>query len=108
MRLRLYTTISVFIFFILYCFTEIGVLIVLIFAALKMRKPVNRLCQLWAKSVFLITGKKFKITGLEYIRKVAPFHLDGERYFSYNFDVGLNSAGPMIIYNPHGPHFFRT
>jgi 1-acyl-sn-glycerol-3-phosphate acyltransferase len=34
-----------------------------------MRKPIYILSQLWAKSVFLIMGKKFRITGKEYLNK---------------------------------------
>lgn len=73
MRLRLYTLISILIFGVLYCFTAIGVFIVLIFATLKMREPIIVLSQLWAKSVFLIMGKKFVVHGMENIRK-------GEKY----------------------------
>jgi len=73
MRLRLYSLISVLIFAILYCITAIGVFIVLIFASLKMRKPIKVISQLWAKSVFLLIGKKFKVHGMENIGK-------GEKY----------------------------
>jgi len=73
MRLRLYGVISIFIFAVLYCFTAIGVFIVLIFAALKMRTPIRVLSQFWAKSVFVIIGKKFRVHGMENIRK-------GEKY----------------------------
>jgi 1-acyl-sn-glycerol-3-phosphate acyltransferase len=73
MRLRLYSLFSVLIFAILYCITAIGVFIVLIFASLKMRKPIKILSQLWAKTVFLLIGKKFKVHGMENIRK-------GEKY----------------------------
>jgi 1-acyl-sn-glycerol-3-phosphate acyltransferase len=69
MRLRPYAVISAIIFAILYCVTAIGVFIVLIFASLKMKKPIRVLTQLWAKSVFLIIGKKFKVHGIENIRK---------------------------------------
>ena len=62
MRSRLYSVISILVFAILYCYTAIGVFIVLIFAFLKMRKPITFLSQIWAKSVFLIMGKKFKVT----------------------------------------------
>jgi 1-acyl-sn-glycerol-3-phosphate acyltransferase len=73
MRLRFYPFISVFSFAILYSVTAVGVLIVLIFASLKMRKPIKVLSQLWAKSVFVLIGKRFKVYGMENIRK-------GERY----------------------------
>ena len=73
MRSRLYSVISIPVFAILYCFTAIIVFIVLIFATLKLRRPISFLSQFWAKSVFLIMGKKFKVHGREYIRT-------GEKY----------------------------
>ena len=73
MRFRLYELISVLIFGVLYGLTAIGVFFVLIFATLKMKKPITVLSQLWAKSVFLIMGKKFNVHGMENIRK-------GEKY----------------------------
>jgi 1-acyl-sn-glycerol-3-phosphate acyltransferase len=73
MRSRLYSVISIPVFAVLYCFTAIVVFIALIFASLKMRRPIRFLSQLWAKSVFVIMGKKFKVHGREYIRT-------GEKY----------------------------
>ena len=73
MRSRLYSVISIPVFAVLYSYTAIVVFIVLIFASLKLRKPIIFLSQLWAKSVFIIMGKKFKVHGREYIRT-------GEKY----------------------------
>jgi 1-acyl-sn-glycerol-3-phosphate acyltransferase len=69
MRSRFYAVISVLAFGILYCYTAIGVLIVLILSLLHIKKPIPFLFQNWAKSVFLLIGKKFIISGKEYIRK---------------------------------------
>jgi 1-acyl-sn-glycerol-3-phosphate acyltransferase len=65
--------VSTSIFAVLYCFTAIGVLVALIFATLKMKKPIYFISKVWAKTVFLIMGKKFKVHGMENIRK-------GEKY----------------------------
>lgn len=73
MRSRLYTVISIPFFAILYFYTAIGVFIILIFAWFNLRRPIRFLSQVWAKSVFLIMGKKFKIYGKENIKK-------GEKY----------------------------
>lgn len=73
MRSRLNVFVSISIFTILYCYTAIGVLVVLIFAALKMKQPIYFIARIWAKSVFIIIGKKFKIHGIENIMK-------GEKY----------------------------
>lgn len=67
MRTRLYSVFSVAIFAILYCYTAVWVLIILIFAWLHMKKPISLISQFWAKSVFVIIGKKFIIQGKENI-----------------------------------------
>ena len=46
MRSKLYTFITILLFAILYCYTAIGVLIVLIFAWLKMKGPIRILTKL--------------------------------------------------------------
>jgi 1-acyl-sn-glycerol-3-phosphate acyltransferase len=69
MRSRLYAVSSILLFGILYLYTAIGVFIVLILALLHLKAPIRKLIQLWAKSVFLILGKKFKIYGKENIEK---------------------------------------
>ena len=100
MRSRLYSLISIAVFAILYSYTAIGVLIVLIFASLKMRQTIKFLSQFWAKSVFLIMGKKFKVHGMENIRK-------GEKYIlvanhSSLFDiVAIMSFYPGISWFGH-------
>ncbi len=65
MRSRLYAVISLLIFAILYCYTAVGVMIVLVLSWLNMKETVKKLIQLWAKSVFLIMGKRFRIHGKE-------------------------------------------
>lgn len=63
MRSRLYAIISVFLFGLLYCFTAIIVLVILIFVTLRMKKTVALISQFWAKAVFVLIGKKIRITG---------------------------------------------
>ena len=69
MRSKFYAIISIPIFAILYGFTAIGVFIVLIFSWLSMKVPIRFLLQFWAKTVFLIIGKKFRVQGKENIKK---------------------------------------
>jgi 1-acyl-sn-glycerol-3-phosphate acyltransferase len=73
MRSRLYAVISVVLFAILYCVTAIGVFFVLILAWLNLKRPIRFLFKVWAKAVFLIIGKPFRVFGKENIKK-------GERY----------------------------
>lgn len=69
MRSRLYAVFSILLFGILYVYTAIGVFIIFIFALLHFRGPIRFLSHQWAKSVFLILGKPFKIYGKENIDK---------------------------------------
>ena len=69
MRSRLYAVLSIIIFGILYCYTAVGVLIILILALLKLKGPIHVITQLWAKSVFIIMGKNFRVQGKENINK---------------------------------------
>jgi 1-acyl-sn-glycerol-3-phosphate acyltransferase len=69
MNPRLYPFISAPVFAVLYFFTAITVLILLILAFLQMKGPIRLLSQLWAKSVFIIIGKRFRVDGKENIKK---------------------------------------
>ena len=69
MRSRLYAVISIPLFGILYFYTAIVVFIILIFALLSLKGPIRFLSQMWAKSVFLVLGKKFTVIGRENIDK---------------------------------------
>jgi 1-acyl-sn-glycerol-3-phosphate acyltransferase len=69
MRSRLYAAVSIPVFGILYFYTAIGVFFILILAWLHMKRPIRFLSQAWAKSVFLIIGKKFVVYGKENIDK---------------------------------------
>jgi 1-acyl-sn-glycerol-3-phosphate acyltransferase len=69
MRSILFVVISVLLFGILYFYTAIGVLIILILALLNLKGLIRAIMQLWAKSVFFILGKKFHVSGKENINK---------------------------------------
>lgn len=69
MRQKFYSLISILVFGILYIYTAFGVLINLILAFLNLKSPIHTISMIWAKSVFLIMGKKFVVTGKEYLSK---------------------------------------
>ena len=69
MRSKLYAVVSIPVFGLLYLFTAIVVLIILLFALLHKKEIVRLISQFWAKSVFIMIGKKFRITGKENISK---------------------------------------
>lgn len=100
MRSRLYAIISITIFAILYCFTAIGVLVVLIFAAFKMKEPIYVIARIWAKSVFLIMGKRFKVHGMENIRKGDKYILVANHASLFDI-VAIMSFYPGISWFGH-------
>lgn len=75
MRSGIYSVLTVLLFGILYFYTAIGVLIVLIFALINIKTPIRMIFQFWAKSVFYILGKRFVISGKENINKKKKYIL---------------------------------
>jgi len=69
MRSRIYAIVSLPVFGILYCYTALIVFFSLIFSWLTLRKSRVFFSKIWAKGVFLIIGKKFKVHGRENIQK---------------------------------------
>jgi 1-acyl-sn-glycerol-3-phosphate acyltransferase len=100
MRSRLYAVISIPVFIILYSYTACGVFIVLIFAWLKMKRPIHFLIKIWAKSVFLIIGKKFRISGKENIEKDRRYILVANHASLFDI-VAIMSFYPEVSWFGH-------
>jgi 1-acyl-sn-glycerol-3-phosphate acyltransferase len=100
MRSRLYSVISIPVFAILYCYTAIGVFIVLVFASFGIRRPISLLSQFWAKTVFLIMGKRFKVSGRENIRKGVKYILIANHASLFDI-VAIMSVYPGITWFGH-------
>ena len=100
MRSRLYAVFSILVFGILYCYTAVGVLIVLILTLLHLKKAVRFLFQLWAKSVFMIVGKKFRVYGKENIKKGGRYILVANHASLFDI-VAITSFYPGISWFGH-------
>jgi 1-acyl-sn-glycerol-3-phosphate acyltransferase len=100
MRSRLYAVLTILIFGILYCYTAIGVLIILILTLFHLKKPVSFLFQIWAKSVFIIMGKKFRISGIENINKSKRYILVANHASLFDI-VAITSFYPGISWFGH-------
>jgi len=74
-KIRIYSILTVLAFGILYLFTAILVIIGLPFVFLKMKKVVRFEMRFWAKSAFLIIGKKLHVEGQENIKKNGKYIL---------------------------------
>jgi 1-acyl-sn-glycerol-3-phosphate acyltransferase len=100
MRSRFYAVLSILLFGILYCYTAVGVVIVLILSFLHLKKPVSFLFQMWAKSVFLIMGKKFRVFGKENIIKGEKYILVANHASLFDI-VAITSFYPGISWFGH-------
>ncbi|MCX6326686.1 MAG: lysophospholipid acyltransferase family protein [Bacteroidia bacterium] len=100
MRSRLYAVISIPLFAILNCYTAICVFIILIFAWLHLKGPIRFLSQLWAKSVFLIIGKKFRVHGKENIKKEEKYILVANHASLFDI-VAIMSFYPGVSWFGH-------
>jgi 1-acyl-sn-glycerol-3-phosphate acyltransferase len=67
-RVSLYTILSLLVFASLYLVTIILILIALFFAYLGLRKAMYTMINVWARSVFVIMGKKIRIVGKDNIQ----------------------------------------
>lgn len=74
-RIRVYTFLTVSAFGILYLFTGIVVIILIPLAFLRLKDTVRFIMRFWARSVFLIIGKKLHIEGRENIKKNGKYIL---------------------------------
>jgi len=68
-RSRFYGVISVAVFFFLYLHTAICVLLVLLVAPFNRSNPIRRIMRFWARSIFLMLGKRLRVTGIENIEE---------------------------------------
>ena len=74
-KIRIYTFLTVLAFGVLYLFTGIVVIILILLALLRQKRAVRLTMQFWAKSAFLIIGKKLYVEGKENIRKGGKYIL---------------------------------
>jgi 1-acyl-sn-glycerol-3-phosphate acyltransferase len=100
MRSRLSSVISVPVFALLYCYTAIWVFIILIFAWLHLKGPIRLFSQVWAKSVFVIIGKKLHVTGKENINRNCRYILVANHASLFDI-VAIMSFYPGISWFGH-------
>jgi 1-acyl-sn-glycerol-3-phosphate acyltransferase len=74
-RIRIYTFLTVLAFGVLYLFTGLIVIVLVPLAFLRQKRAVRLVMQFWAKSAFIIIGKKLHIEGKENIKKTGKYIL---------------------------------
>jgi len=100
MRPKLYAVISILLFAILYCYTAIGVFIILIFAFIRIKGPIRFLSQFWAMSVFFIIGKRLHVQGRENISKDQRYILVANHASLFDI-VAIMSFYPGVTWFGH-------
>ena len=75
-----------------------------LFQRLRILLMVPKGTHIYDKRVNYYQTEKLSI---EFPEKV-PFHVDGELYFSENFEINLLPCALRVIYNPEGNHFFKV
>lgn len=100
MRSRLYAILTIPVFGVLYCYTAIIVLVILVLAWLNLKKPIHILSGFWAKSVFPIMGKKFRVHGKENINKKEKYILVANHASLFDI-VAIMSFYPGISWFGH-------
>lgn len=97
---RINKFLSVPVFGLLYIYTGIGVLIVLLLTWLNARKAVDIMIRLWAKSVFLVMCKRLHISGKENIKRSEKYILIANHASLFDI-VAIVSFFPEVSWFGH-------
>jgi 1-acyl-sn-glycerol-3-phosphate acyltransferase len=94
------TFLSVLVFAFLYSYTAVGLFFVVVLSWFNAKKPVQFLCRIWAKSVFLIMGKKLTIHGKENIDKNRKYIILANHASLFDI-VAITSFYPEVSWFGH-------
>lgn len=94
------TFLSVLVFAFLYSYTAVGLFFVVVLSWFNAKKPVQFLCRIWAKSVFLIMGKKLTIHGKENIDKSRKYIILANHASLFDI-VAITSFYPEVSWFGH-------
>lgn len=99
-RINIYKVLSVAAFGLMYFFTAVMILFGLPFIFMKRRKTVKFLMRIWAKTIFLIIGKRLHVQGLENIRNDLHFILVANHASLFDI-IAIVSVIPDISWFGH-------
>lgn len=85
---------------ILYSYTAVGVVVVFILSSFRAKKPVQFLCRIWAKSVFIVMFKKLSVSGKEHIDKNRKYILLANHASLFDI-VAITSFYPNVSWFGH-------
>lgn len=99
-RITIYKVLTVLAFGLMYLFTAFMILIGLPFIYLKRKKAVKFMMRLWAKSIFLIIGKKVEVQGSKNIHNDLRFILVANHASLFDI-IAIVSVIPDISWFGH-------
>lgn len=97
---RIYTLITIPAFGILYVYTGIGVLLMIILSWIKAKKPIQILTRVWARSIFLIMCKRLRVQGKENISKTEKYIVVANHSSLFDI-VAISSFYPEVSWFGH-------
>jgi 1-acyl-sn-glycerol-3-phosphate acyltransferase len=100
MRSRIYALLSVPAFGILYLFTTIMITIILIPVSLRWKSAIRFLSGVWARTVFVLMGKRFRVNGKENLQKNKKYILVANHASLFDI-VAIMSFYPGISWFGH-------
>lgn len=99
-RSHIYTIITIPVFGILYVYTGIGVLLMIILSWINAKKPIQVLTRVWARSIFLIMCKRLRVQGKENIN-IAKKYIVVANHSSLFDIVAISSFYPEVSWFGH-------
>jgi 1-acyl-sn-glycerol-3-phosphate acyltransferase len=100
MNSGIYTILTIPVFTILYVYTAIGVSLVIILSWLKVKKPIYFMFRIWAKSVFLMMGKRLEVSGKENLNRDEKYILLANHASLFDI-VAITTFYPNIAWFGH-------
>lgn len=85
MRRKIHFVVSIPVFTILYVYTAVLVLFVLLFFSLRIKRVANALLYIWANTIFILIGKSLHIAGKENLQRKKKYIIIANH--TSNFDI---------------------
>lgn len=95
MRRRIHFAVSIPVFIILYSYTAVTVLFILIFSSVRFKSGINALLFVWANAVFALMGKKLHIEGRQNMMRKKKYILIANHTSMFDM-MAIMSFNPAV------------
>jgi len=96
----IYTFLTILVYAVLYVYTAVGVAAVIFLSWLKFKRTIYFMFRVWAKSVFLIMGKKLVVSGKENLNRKEKYILLANHASLFDI-VAITTFYPDIAWFGH-------